>query len=293
MVRIIVLFMFVVFSVVGIAQKADLAKSDAIIAESQRKYLEAAKLYKEAADIYLTQEKIDTFCVFKAGQNFVRAKEFEEGTRLLEKVVPLNYRDKNLYLYLADGYDGLKEYKRAEEAYAKGIELYPEEKATYQKKLAYHFYNIKEYEKAIGAIDNALVFFPDNNKLLYLKGNSLGNLSKYDEAIAVFKTILLTDSDNKKAISKIGVFMFKKTESLYKKEVKQYEKLKTPDRIDYHNYRKNIENISIGYKEALPYLEKARVANANDKLVLNCLMISYNRLKMNAKYNEVKAILGY
>ncbi len=218
-------------------------------------------------------------------------KEYETGVKYLEESVALNYDNKSLYLYLADGYKGLKNYEKAELTYKKGIELYPEEKANYLKKLSYFYYNIKDYEKAIKTIDDALKFFPNNSSLLYLKGNSLGNLSKYDEAIITFNIILAKDANNAKAINKLGVMKFKKTDALYKKEVKRYERLNKPDRIDYHNYKTNIDKINLGYKKALPYLEKARAIKPNDKLVLNCLMGSYYRLNMTVKYNEIKAIL--
>ena len=283
------------FIIVGFqlnAQKADLAKSDAIMAEGSGNYNEAAELYKKAIDLYSSREKTDTFCIFKAGQNYIRIKNYDEGVKYLETALGLNYKDKNLYLYLADGYNGQKKNDKAVEYYEKGIVQYPEEKAAYLKKLSYHYYNNKKYSEAIKTIDDALVLMPDNSKLLYLKGNSLSKLNNYDDAISVFEGILSNEPENKKVISKLGVAIFKQTEGLYKNRVKQYEKIKNPDRIDYHNYRKNIEQISKGYKKALPYLEKATVNNPNDKLALNCLMVSYSRLNMKDKANEIKTILN-
>ncbi len=293
MLRNIVLVFFVFVSFRSLAQKADIAKSDAIIAEGQRNYQEAAMLYKKAADLYTAEGKTDTFCIFKAGQNFVRIKNYQEGVRYLEKARSQNYQDENLYLYLADGYDGLKVFDKAEEILLKGIELYPDEKAAYLKKLSYYYYKTKNFEKVIRTVDEALKFYPDNIKLLYLKGNSLLSLNKFDDAVNVFKTILYADPDNKKALSKVGVALFKKTENAYNNEVKRYKKLKNPDRIAYHDYRKKIEQINPGYQKALPYLQKARIAMPKDKLILNCLMISYIRLNMKDKANEIKMILEH
>jgi len=289
--KFILLSASLLLSCMVMAQQADISKSDAIIAEGQGMYKDAAELYKKAADLYAQDGKQDTFCIYKAGQNFIRAKEYPQGIEYLEKAASLNYKDKNLYLSLADGYDGIKDYAKAEQALKKGMEQFPEEKGNYLKKMAYHYYKSKEYSKAVSAIDEALTYFPGDIKLLYLKGNSLGKLNKYDDAIAAYKDILAKEPDNQKAITKLGVIMFKKTETAYKKEVKNYDKLKNPSRVDYSNYRKKIESLNSGYKEALPYLEKARSFNPNDKLVLNCLMISYKRLKMTDKYNEIKAIL--
>ncbi len=290
--KFILIVSFITLVIHSNAQEADLAKSNAIIAEGQGNYKNAAELYKKAVDLYSEKEKTDTFCIFKAGQNFVRIKNYEEGVNFLDKAMTLNYSDKNLYLYLATCYDGLKRYDEAVVFYKKGMELYPEEKVNYLKKLAYHYYHVKNYDDAVSTIDEALALAPDNTKLLYLKGNSLGNLKKYNEAIKVFESILSKEPDNNKVISKMGVMIYKKTESSYKKEVSRYEKLKNPDRVDYHNYRKKIDQLNSGYNKALTYLEKAKANNSNDKLVLNCLMVTYSRLNMKDKANSIKALLN-
>ena len=271
------------------AQQADLKKSDAIMAETTGDYAKAAELYKSATELYSAEQKTDTFCIFKAGQNFIRIKNYAEGVKFLEQAKEMNYKDKNLCLYLANGYAGLKKFDEAEKCYRQGMEEYPQEKPAYLKKLAYLYYNNKKYNEAVKAIDEALTIMPGNKKLLEMKGNALGKLKDYDQAIEVYKKILADDPDNSKVTGKLGVIIFKKTDAAYKNEVKRYEKLKNPDRVAYSKYRKNIENISAGFKDALPYLEKALQTKPNDKLLLNCLMVSYSRLGMKEKANEIKA----
>lgn len=289
--KFLIIISFIVLVIHADAQEADLAKSNAIIAEGQGNYKSAAELYKKAVELYSEEEKSDTFCIFKAGQNFVRIKNYEEGVEFLDKALSLNYSDKSLYLYLGTCYDGLKKHDEAVVFFKKGMELYPEEKVNYLKKLAYHYYNVKNYKEAVSTIDKALILTPGNSKLLYLKGNSLGNLNNYNEAISIYESILSKEPDNKKVISKMGVMIYKKTEVSYKKEVNRYEKMKNPDRIDYHNYRKKIDQLNLGYSKALTYLEKARADKPNDKSILNCLMITYSRLNMKDKANEIKALL--
>lgn len=271
------------------AQKADLAKSDAIMAEGTGDYAKAAELYKNAVELYSAEQKTDTFCIFKAGQNFVRVKKYDEGVKFLEQARSLNYKDKNLCLYLANGYNGLKKYNEAVDCYKKGMELYPEEKPAYLKKLAYLYYNTKKYDEAVKTIDEALTLLPDNAKLWYMKGNALGKLNEYNKAIEAYKKVQAIDPNDTKTTGKIGVMYFKKTDTAYKKEVKRYEKLKNPDRVAYSKYRKNIEHISTGFKDAIPYLEKALQTKPGDKLLLNCLMVSYSRLGMKEKANEIKS----
>ena len=84
MARFIVLIVFVyVFQVIS-AQTADIVKSDAIMADERQEYAKAAGLYEQAVNLYEEQGKVDTFCIFKAGQNYVRAKDYGKGVSFLE-----------------------------------------------------------------------------------------------------------------------------------------------------------------------------------------------------------------
>jgi len=286
--RYILSILLVIAGIQLFAQKADLAKSDAIMAEGTGDYAKSAELYKKAVELYTSEQKTDTFCIFKAGQNYVRVKNYAEGVKFLEQAKEMDYKDKNLCLYLANGYAGLKKIDEAVNCYKQGMEQYPQEKPAYLKKMAYLYYNTKNYDEAVKTIDEALAIMPGNKKLLEMKGNALGKLKKYDQAIEVYKKILADDPGNSKVTGKLGVIIFKKTDAAYKNEVKRYEKLKNPDRVAYSKYRKNIENLSAGFKDALSYLEKALQAKPNDKLLLNCLMVSYSRLGMKDKANEIK-----
>lgn len=292
MVKFSVLFVFLYVFQIASAQNADIVKSDAIMADERQEYAKAAGLYEQAAKLYEEQGKTDTFCIFKAGQNYVRAKDYNKGVNFLEKAKELNYDDIKLYVYLASGYDGLKKYDLGEKTLLEGLEKYPDEKALFLKKLVYHYSKARDYKKTVDAVDKALQYYPGDTKMLLLKGNSLLSMKMYDEAIDVFKRVEEAEPGNFKAVSKLGVAMFKKTEDRYQKEVKRYKQMKNPSRVDYSNYRKKIEQISTGYKNALPYLEKARTQKPKDKLVLNCLMVSYSRLGMKEKAAEVKSTLG-
>ncbi len=293
MLKILVSCTVLLISIISMAQNADIVKSNAIIADEQQNYAKAAGLYEQAAKLYEEQGKIDTFCIFKAGQNYVRVKDYSKGVNSLEKAKELNYEDLKLYVYLASGYDGLKKYDLGEKYLLEGLEKYPEDKALLLKKLVYHYSKARDYAKTVDAVDKALPYYPGDTKMLLLKANALLSLKKYDEAIDVYKSMVEAEPDDFKAISKLGIALIKKTEDSYKKEVKRYKSLKNPDRVDYTNYRKKIEHISTGYKDALPYLEKARELKPTDKLVLNCLVVSYNRLGMKDKAAELKLVLEH
>jgi tetratricopeptide (TPR) repeat protein len=284
------ILLFVGFGLVQ-AQEADVAKSNGIMYEGQMQYQKAADAYALAEKLYAEKGVIDTLCVFKAGQNYVRLEQYEKAIPYLEKAAELKYADKNVFLSLADAYSGLKNYEAAEQALIKGLEIFPEEEPTYRKKLAYHYFNSKNFDEAVATIDLALELYPGDDNLMYLKGSALERNKKYDEAVLVFESILAQDPNHKKSITKLGVLKFKLTDYLYAKETKRYESMKNPTRVDYHNSKKKLEAISQGFNEAIPYLEKARTFKPNDKLVLNCLMVAYRRTNQTQKSDEIKALL--
>ncbi|TAJ11347.1 tetratricopeptide repeat protein [Marinilabiliaceae bacterium JC017] len=284
-----VLFVLGFFTAKG--QNPDVIKSDAIIQEGRMQYLKAAELYAEAAKVYQSTQVTDTFCVYKAGQNYVRAKKYSTGLTYLQQAESLHFSDETMYLSLADVYSGLKKYQDAENMLSKGMETYPALKADYTKKMAFLLYNSKQYKNAVHTLEEALGVYPRDITLLYLKGSSLERLNQYEGASKVFEEVLKLNPNHKKSITKLGVVFFKQTDAIYIQETKRYENLKNPSRIDYHNSVKKLETISRGYEKAIPYLEKAYALNGKNKQIISCLYVAYRRLKMEEKAVEMKLLL--
>ncbi|MBI9060627.1 MAG: tetratricopeptide repeat protein [Marinilabiliaceae bacterium] len=272
------------------AQQADVLKSDAIIQESKMQYLKAAVLYEKANTGYGLEQKVDTFCLFKAGQNYCRAKQFDKAVLPLEKAYEMNYPEADLFLSLADAYGGIKKFDKAEFILKEGKNRFEEKEEEFNKKMGYLFYNSGQYAKAVTALELAIAQSPQNVTFLYLHGSSLERLKKYPEAIQSFENVLLLKPNHKKATKKLGVIYFRQTDYLYEKETKRYESMKSPTRVNYHNSTKKLEGISKGYEKALPYLEKSHEASPKDKAIISCLSIAYRRLKMTEKADQMKAI---
>lgn len=273
------------------AQEADVMKSDAIMMEGQQQYLKAAELYEKAAIKYESMEKTDAFVLFKAGQNYNRVKQFDKALPLLLKAKENKYTEVELYLSLGDSYMGSKNYKEAEQILLEGKDIDKNLEVDFIKKLSYTYLHSKQYDKAISLLTSSLEEYSQNHTLWYLLGSSYERNKNYHESCDALKKVLELKPNDKKSIKKLGVILFRLTDSKYKKETKRYESLKNPSRVDYHNSTKKLEAISQEYKTALPYLEKAHANSPTDKAIISCLSVAYKRLKMNDKANAMKLLL--
>lgn len=290
--KVIILFIFCTFlNLLLHAQDADVLKSNGIMFEGQMKYLEAAQNYEAAIQAYETNNVIDELCIFKAGQNYVKVKMYDKAIPFLIKSINNNYDNYQTFLSLAEAYEGLKNYTEAENTLLKGSSVFPNNKNEYVKSLAYLYFNSKQYDKAVSSLESAINEDSTNVSYRYLYATSFEKLKNYKRAITEFENLLSIDPNHAKSLKKLGFIYFKQTDNLYKKEIKRYEALNNPSRVDYHNSKKKLTQISKDYKKAIPHLEKTHQKYPKDKNIIGCLSVAYRRLDMDTKADEMKALL--
>ncbi|WP_430811127.1 MULTISPECIES: tetratricopeptide repeat protein [unclassified Carboxylicivirga] len=275
----------------GMAQEADVIKSDAIMQESVMQYRTAAELYEKAAHLYEANGQIDAFSFFKAGQNYVKVKSYAKALTMLEKAQANNYEEANLYAAMGDAQAGLKQFDKAEQTLLKGKKLFPDQQAEFTKKLGYLYFNSRQYDQAVECLNAAIQVEPNNYTYHYLLGSSYERLKDYQLAATELEKVVALHPNHKNSIKKLGVIYFKLTNHLYEKETKRYEALKSPTRMDYHNSTQKLEEIALDYKKSLPYLEKAHSFSPKDKAIIACLSVAYRRLKMEEKAAQITPLL--
>lgn len=280
-----IIFIVMLCSVYGIsyAQDADLMKSNAILFEGKKQFKEAAENYEAAYKAYEKNGIVDTLCVFKAGQNFVRSDQFENSLNYINRSIEINYNDPRTFLLLAEAYEGLSRVEEAEVSLQNGMEKYPDSKSEYIKALSYLYFNSNQFDKAVSSLKNAVEEEPTNVTYRYLYASSFEKLKDYKSATSQFEQLLLIDPNHKQSIRKLGFIYFKQTDYQYKNEKKRYEAISKPTRVDYHNSTTKLNSIKKGYEKALPFLEKSYAINQKDKTIQNCLSVCYKRLKMDEK----------
>ncbi|SMO37471.1 Tetratricopeptide repeat-containing protein [Saccharicrinis carchari] len=270
------------------AQKGDIFKSEAIMHEGLENYEKAAVIYEKAVAAYSEENITDTLSVFKAGQNYVRANMYDKGLPFLLTCDKLGYREPNLYYTLSQLYTEKKQLAEAEAALLKGKALFPDYKKDYLKKLGYFYYSTRQLKKASSSLASLLELDPYDINSMYLRGSAQLYMKQFDDASRSLEKILTIDPNYGKATKLLGIVYFKKADYLFQKETARYEALSKPNRMDYTNSLKKLEKINQDYAIALPYLEKALLSSPNDKSVINCLKVTYKRLKMDSKAKDLE-----
>lgn len=279
------------FVLVGVAQNAEVLKSDAIAAEMSEEYAKAASLFEEAHAAYKAQNELDTACVYRAGMDYVKIDQFDKAIPLLEETLTLNYNAGRTSRLLADAYVGKKEYGKAEEILLKGKESTPEEALEFDKKLAYLYFNTGQYEKAAESFQVVNEASPGNKNYMYLYGFSLERIKKYDEAIAIFNNMQELFPGDKRSKKMLGVTMFEKTDDMNEAEVQRYEAAKKANQAkleDYIGTKKRLENINAGYEKARVILEESLAEYPNDQLLISSLYKLYKKQNNEAKAEQMK-----
>ncbi len=288
---ILFIFLFLSSGLSIFAQQADLFKSDGIMYEGQMDYPKAAISYEKAVEAYDNKQITDSLCIFKAGQNFVRCKQYAKALSFLNRSVEINYNDAQVYLSLSQAYEGLKQYNEAITPLENGIKIYSDSQLSFLKRLGYLYFKTGKYQQAIDNLNQALALEPEDENLLFLAANSYDKLENYDSAIESLEKILSINPNHKKSVYLLGLEYYKQTDAEYKKEKKRYEALKSPSRVDFHNSTVKLDSISQRYKKALPYFEKALESSPANKSIAGCLAVCYKRLDMKDKEAEIVKLL--
>jgi len=283
--------LFFCLAAISSAQTAEVFKSDAIGAETQENYELAAKAYENAAKAFKEQNVIDTVCVYRAGYNYIRIRQFEKAIPFLQECIALKYNPSRTIQLLADTYVDLKDCQKAEEVLLEGKTSVPEAEADFDKKLAYLYFNTGQYEKAANTFGKLNSLLPGDKNYMYLYGFSLERIRKYDEAIEVLEAARQLFPDDKKSKKILGVAYFEQTDLLNEQEVKRYESLKNAKLVDYINTKKKLGHINAGYEEARVILEESLKDFPDDKLVINSLYKIYKKQGNDARAAEMEKLL--
>lgn len=134
---------------------------------------------------------------------------------------------------------------------------FPEFEIEVKQKLVYLYYNSRQYEKLLPVVTSLLEWYPDYSKYHLFNAVAKQNLNDIEGAELEYDKTLELDPNDAGANLGKGMILYNRASAMYDKMKNKYEALEKPDRIDYSNYRKNIEKPKAIFNEALPYLLKA------------------------------------
>lgn len=239
------------------AQEMDSLKKEGVIKMNSGDFTGAIDLFQSAIklDTTVTGNGVIYSYVGIAAQaidNTPLAKE------MFTKSIKRGVEDVSVYDKLAGICNSEKDYKCLEMIYTNAIERFPNDKASYSKSLAYTYYNTKNYKKMIPACKDALAADAQDQKVLQFISVGYQRLNKTDSAKVYYQRLLAVNDKDLNGNVFMGNYLYQIGKGKLNAAKTKYEKLKTPNRVQYSEFQKKMEAIMQEYySPAATYLEKA------------------------------------
>ncbi|MBN2413988.1 hypothetical protein JXQ31_20100 [candidate division KSB1 bacterium] len=154
---------------------------------------------------------------------------------------------------------------------------FPEFEIEVKQKLAYLYYNTQQYQQLLDISNSLLEWYPDYPKYHLFNAVARQNLNDIVGAEKEFERTLALDPEDAGANMGKGLILFNKANEIYDNCRSKYETIANPNRIDYSDYRKCIEEPKEIFRECLPYLLKA-YENKSYSSLKNFIQKAYLRL---------------
>ena len=270
-----------------VAQDFDQIKTDADLAYVNKNYEKALGLYEsimnvsnvDSSDIVLIYSNAGVCCE-KLNKNAEAIKYYKEAVKY--KVPQLMIYDK--LIQLAKDADDNDNY---EFALLEKQSEFPEFEIEIKQKLVYLYYTTSQYKKLLETTNALLNWYPEYFKYHLYKGIALQNLNDIKGAEKAYEEALKFNSDDAGANFGKGMILYNRASDMYDKMKKEYESIEKPDRIQYSDYRKNIEKPKAIFNDALPYLLKAyeNKAYASMKGIIRNIYLKLEDKENADKYN--------
>ncbi|MFN8153029.1 MAG: tetratricopeptide repeat protein [Bacteroidia bacterium] len=245
------------------------------------KFAEAFKLFQTSADINKKYfNRLDTLAIYNAGLAADKSGNASTALNNFKLLADANYGGSKLYSLMANMYLEQKDTANALMTINQGRQKYPEDGTLITQGLNIYLSSGKDKE-AYAQNEDAIKSDPNNAVLQYIKGNLADKLGKKEEAVAAYKRALELKPDYFDAAYNLGAMFFNEGADLSNKA----NSIPANKIAEYDAAKKKFE---AKFKEALPYLEKARELSPKDMSTLQSLKQIYLRLGDMKKADEVK-----
>lgn len=224
---------------------------------------------------------IDSGMYYNAGLAAINAKKFDKAISYFNKCAEMKYMGITPYYQIYESYLGMGDTLKAEATLKSLPEKFPDDKSITLQLIDLYIKSGKN-DEALKYLKVAKEADPTNYSLYFAEGIIYLNTSKYDEAIENLSKSIELKSDLYDSQYGLGAAYINKASDMF---------IKANDIMDVNKYNAAIEEAMTVFAKALPYMEKANQLNPDDVYSLRGLKELYYRLKMNDKYEVVKAKL--
>ena len=218
----------------------------------QRNYQKAASAYQKV--IELDNNRDDAY--YQLGIINLRLGKYREAIAPLQKAVELNPDHKDAYFYTGNAYKELKELANAVEAYENYLNLKPEDPWEGYYRLGLCRIELKQFEEAITALNEAAKEKPQDIKTYYYLAQAYDQANQYEKAEETYKLLAQLSPEEAENYYKTILFMYDKAGNTEKaiEAARSIIELK-PDSIG------DIYNLGLMYQKHKRYDEAIKTFN--------------------------------
>lgn len=172
----------------------------------QRNYQRAASAYQEV--IELDNNRDDAY--YQLGIVNLRLGKYSDAIAPLQKAVELNLDHKDAHFYTGNAYKELKEHAKAVEAYENYLNLKPENPWEGYYRLGLCRIELKQFEEAITALNEAAKEKPQDIKTNYYLAQAYDQANQYEKAEETYKLLAQLTPEEADKYYKTILFMYDK-----------------------------------------------------------------------------------
>lgn len=256
--------------------------------------------YKKAYDFFEQYLTISDLPMFKGEKpaerdsNFmtvqfyaaVAATQLEDSPlaiKALERAKDTDYRQNDIYQYLAYEYEQAKDSVSFERTLEEGLNKFPEEKYYLLNLINTYIYSNRN-EKAIEFLNTAIAKEPSNAQLYDVMGRVYETgLKDYANAEDFFTKAVELDPENTDILSNLG-------RVYYNQGVNKQGEANLIN--DNKLYQEELAKAKELFRKALPHFEKAHQLKPEDTEYMTALRGIYYNLDMGDKFEEIEAKLN-
>ncbi|MDR3141744.1 MAG: tetratricopeptide repeat protein [Tannerellaceae bacterium] len=200
--------------------------------------------------------------------------------KALVRAKDMDYRGNEVYQYLAYEYEQLKDSVKLEQVLKEGLQKFPEEK-YYLISLINNYIYSNRNEEAIQYLNTAIANESNNAQLYDVLGRVYeSGLKDYAKAEQSFVKALEIDPNYADALSNLGRVYYNQG----------VNKLGDANMInDTKLYQEESEKARDLFRKAMPYFQKVREVNPEERDAMIALRSIYYNLNMNAEFNAIEA----
>jgi len=258
-----------------------------------QKALELAEYPKEASDT-LFNTGLVTYYVGVMAQN---GGDKETAKKYYELCIAKEYQEAAPYQALASIYKEMKQPKKEMETLQAGFDKYPNSKEILIGFINYYLTS-GQSEKALKKLTKAVKDNPENPTFHYAIGTLYDTMVKdttdkytvedkaayLTKAMESYNTAIELKPEYFEALYNLGALHYNEAARI----LKEADKLPLNKKAEFEAETKKAQ---VQFELALPFMERAHAADANDRSTLQTLVTIYHKLKKQEKKKETQAKL--